>query len=211
VIPIVDPRIEAYSAAHTSAVDPLYDALREETHATVPRPQMQVGRVEGRLLKLLVELVGARLAVEVGTYTGYSALSIAEGLLEGGRLITLDKDPEATAVARRFFARAPWGHRIELRLGDAREAVHAIEGPIDFAFIDADKPGYIHYWDVLVDKLRPGGLLVVDNVLWSGRVLAPDSEDDRAIVAFNAHAAADARVEQVMLTVRDGVLVARRR
>lgn len=211
MIPLVDPALEAYAADHTEGLPALYWRLQEETWADVPRPQMQVGRVEGRLLKMLVQLVGARSAVEVGTFTGYSALCIAEGLGEGGRLVTFDRDPVATGVARRYFAEAPWGDRIELRVGDAHALVPKVEGPIDFAFIDADKPGYIHYWDALVDKLRPGGLVVVDNVLWSGRVLAPESEDDVAIVAFNRHAAADARVDKVMLTVRDGLLIARKR
>ena len=175
---------------------------------------MQVGRLEGRLLKLLAQLAGARLAVELGTFTGYSGLSIAEALPDDGRLVTFDMDPVATGVAKRYWARAPWGHKIELRLGDAREELVrfvATSGPIDFAFIDADKTGYRHYWDTLVPRMRRGGLIVVDNVLWSGHVLAPrdGDDDDHAIVAFNDHVAADDRVEAVLLTVRDGVFVAR--
>ncbi len=203
--------LEAYVSNHTSSVPTLYDRLRAETLADVAMPQMQVGQIEGRLLKLLVQLSGARVAVEVGTYTGYSALSIAEGLPADGRLITFDLDPVATAVAQRYFDEAPWGDRIELRLGDARKGVAELAEPIDFAFIDADKTGYIHYWDHLVELARPGALLVVDNVLWSGRVLRPESESDHAIVDFNAHARQDSRVESVMLTVRDGMLIARKR
>ena len=211
MIPLVDETLARYATDHSAAEDPLYAELRAETRADVPAPQMQVGRLEGRLLKLLAQLAGARLAVEIGTYTGYSALSIAEALPEDGRLITFDADPEATAVARRYFARAPWGDRIELRLGDARERLAEVEGPVDFAFIDADKTAYRHYWDVLVPRMRPGGVIAVDNVLWSGRALDPDEDDAdaRAIAAFNAHVAADDRVEAVMLTVRDGITVAR--
>ena len=211
MIPIVDETIEEYATNHSARVDALYEELRVETQANVPEPQMQVGRLEGRFLKLLAQLAGARLAVEIGTFTGYSGLSIAEGLPDDGRLITFDADPVATEVARRYFARAPWGHRIELRLGDARERVLEVDGPVDFAFIDADKTGYRHYWDTLVPRMRPGGIIAVDNVLWSGHVLAPrvGEASDRAIVDFNAHVAADTRVEAVMLTVRDGLFVAR--
>ncbi|PKN57825.1 MAG: methyltransferase [Deltaproteobacteria bacterium HGW-Deltaproteobacteria-14] len=208
---IVDEEIEGYAADHSEVLSSVYWRLQEETFTSMSSPSMQVGRVEGRLLKLLVQIAGAKRAVEVGTFTGYSALCIAEGLPADGTLMCFDKDPVATAVARRYWAEAPWGNKIELHLGDARALVQQIEGRIDFAFIDADKSGYRLYWDVLVDKLRPGGLIVVDNVLWSGRVLAPEQEDDHAIVAFNRHAAADRRVEKVMLTVRDGILIARKR
>ncbi|MCP4867228.1 MAG: methyltransferase [Proteobacteria bacterium] len=208
-MPIVDEDVEAYAAEHCSEVSDLYERLREETYAATTLPQMQVGRIEGRLLKLLVQLSGARRAVEIGTFTGYSSLSIAEGLPDDGTLICLDVSEEWTAIARRYWAEAPWGDKIELRLGPAIESLEAIDGPIDFVFIDADKEGYIGYWEALLPKMAPGGLLVIDNVLWSGSVLAPETESAKAIVAFNAHAAADDRVEQVLLTVRDGITVAR--
>lgn len=206
--------LEDYARAHTSPLDAVYDALREETYTRVQSPQMQVGHLEGRLLKLLTQISGARLAVEVGTFTGYSALCIAEGMSDDGRVHTFDVDPIATEVARRHWVDAPWGTRISLHLGDARAllpAFLAASGPIDLAFVDADKAGYIFYWDTIVDALRPGGVVLVDNVLWSGRVLDPQASDDHHIVAFNRHAAADPRVEQVLLTVRDGLLLARKR
>ncbi|TNF22766.1 MAG: methyltransferase [Deltaproteobacteria bacterium] len=208
---IVDEELEGYAADHTEVLSSVYWRLQEETYARMSSPTMQVGRVEGRLLKLLVQLVGAKRAVEVGTFTGYSALCIAEGMADDGQLVTFDSDPVATEIARRHWAEVPWGKKIELRLGDAHVELPKLTGPIDFAFIDADKTGYRFYWDILVDRLRPGGVIVVDNVLWSGRVLAPERETDQAIVAFNRHAAADRRVEKVMLTVRDGILVARKR
>jgi caffeoyl-CoA O-methyltransferase len=167
--------------------------------------------MEGRLLKLLAQLSGAKLAVEVGTFTGYSGLSIAEGLPEGGRLITCDINPSTNEMARRYFKEAPWGHKIEARLGPALDTLREITGTVDFAFIDADKTNYVNYWEALVPKLRPGGLIVADNVLWSGRVLSPSGDDDHAIVRFNKHVAADPRVEHVMLTVRDGMTLARKR
>jgi len=160
---------------------------------------------------MLARLTNARRAVEVGTFTGYSALAIAEGMAEGGKLITCDIDPVATSIAQSYFARADWGDRIELRLGPALSTLAELEGPFDLAFLDAAKEEYVDYWELLVPKMRPGGLLVADNVLWSGRVLAPESDSDRAIVRFNEHVRSDARVEAVMLTLRDGVTLARRR
>lgn len=213
---LVKEGIEDYCRAHTAALPELYERLKQETYAEAHLPQMQVGQLEGRFLKLFAQLTGARLAVEVGTFTGYSALSIAEGMVPGGALHTFDIDPVATAVARRYWAEAPWARdAVTLHLGDARAELAAFvasSGPVDLAFIDADKAGYITYWDTLVPAMRPGGVIIVDNVLWSGNVLAPrPGTDDGHIVAFNKHAAADARMEGVMLTVRDGMFVARKR
>jgi caffeoyl-CoA O-methyltransferase len=157
---------------------------------------------------LLARLTGARRAVEIGTFTGYSALSIAEGMAEGGHLTTCDIDPVNTAIAKRYFAEAAWGHRIELRLGPAMTTLPSIDGPLDLVFIDADKEGYVDYWEHLVPKVRPGGVLLADNVLWSGRVLDPATDSDRALVRFNQHVRADSRVDHVMLTVRDGLTLA---
>jgi caffeoyl-CoA O-methyltransferase len=207
---LVDKALEDYCTDATTPVTELHHRLRDETHAHVAKPQMQVGPVEGRLLMLLVKLSGAKRAVEIGTFTGYSALNIAEGLPADGELICLDIDAETTAIARRYWDESPWGERIELKLGPALESLETIEGPIDFAFIDADKPAYGAYFDALLPKMPSGGLVVVDNVLWSGRVLDPQSESDEAIVAFNAKVAADPRVEQVMLSVRDGITIARK-
>ncbi len=208
---LVPDDIERYAVAHSTSMHPLYERLKAETLSSTDMPQMQVGPLEGRLLTLLTRLTGARLAVEVGTFTGYSALSIAQGLADGGRLITCDINPVTTAIAQRYWNEAPWGGRIELRLGDATETVAAIEGPIDLVFIDADKANYVTYWETLLPKVRPGGLLVVDNVLWSGAVLDPQTDSARAIASFNSHVLNDDRVEHVMLTVRDGITVARKR
>lgn len=206
---IVPAAIEAYAKRHSDPEDALRTRLIAETHANTAWPQMQSGQVEGLLLKFLVASLQAKLVVEIGTFTGYSALIMAEGLAPGGSVITCDIDPDATAIARNHWAEHEAGSRIELRLGPAIETIASIEGPIDFAFIDADKTGYIAYWDALVPKMRKGGMIAVDNVLWSGKVLDPQDDHDHAIVAFNSHAAADPRVEKVLLTVRDGVLLAR--
>ena len=209
--PLVDPALEAYCAASTTAVGELHERLREETYRDVDKPHMQVGPIEGRLLMLLVKMSGAKRAVEIGTFTGYSALNIAEGLPEDGELHCLDVDEQTTAIARRYWDESPWGSKIQLRLGDARETLDHIPDPIDFVFIDADKLGYAAYWEALVPRLPSGALIVVDNVLWSGRVLDPQAERDHAIVAFNKMVADDDRVEQVVLTVRDGVTIARKK
>ena len=213
--------LEDFCRAHTAPLDPLYEKLRVETYASVRSPQMQVGQLEGRFLKLLTQISGAKLVVEVGTFTGYSALSIAEGLPSDGELHTFAIDPVATAIARRYWAEAPWAKdKVTLHLGDARAELatflatpgdSGLPRPIDLAFIDADKAGYIAYWDLLVPALRPGGLIIADNVLWSGRVLQPAAPDDHHIVAFDRHVSVDARVEAVMLTVRDGIFLARKK
>lgn len=200
--------IEEYAYDHTTPESELLTRLREETYRDMDRPQMQIGRIEGNLLKLLVRLVGARRIVEIGMFTGYSALMMAEGMPADGKLITCDIDPKAEAVARRYFAESPHGHKIEIRMGPALDTLATLTEPIDMAFIDADKVNYPQYYQGCMRLLRPGGLMVADNVLWSGRVLDPQDEDTRAIVAFNEMVQADARVENVCLTVRDGLMLA---
>ncbi|MCC6489013.1 MAG: class I SAM-dependent methyltransferase, partial [Candidatus Hydrogenedentes bacterium] len=169
---------------------------------------MQVGKVEGAFLRMLARLTNARHILEIGTFTGYSALCLAEGMEDGGRLITCDVDPEATDIAKQHWARSPHGSKIELRLGPALETIAALEGPWDLVFIDADKQNYIHYWEAVMPKVRQGGLLVADNVLWSGRVVNPQKESDFAVDRFNKHVVSDPRVEAVLLTVRDGITLA---
>lgn len=211
---LVPPAIEAYTEAHTSPRPPLFDALREVTYGTMASPHMQVGRVEGTLLKTLVALCRARRVVEVGTFTGFSALCMAEALPDDGELFTCDIDPVAARTAQGFFDRSPHGHKIRLRLGDARDTLRALPaGPwIDLVFIDADKERYAAYYDELLPRLRLGGLLVADNTLWSGHVLAPrpDHASDAAIVAWNRMVTDDPRVENVLLSVRDGIMLARK-
>jgi caffeoyl-CoA O-methyltransferase len=208
---LVPDAIEKYAQEHTDVPGPLFEELRQITYERMSAPQMQVGRLEGVFLRMLVRMTGARRVLEIGTFTGYSALMMAEGLPEEGELITCDVDPEAEAIARDFFARSPHGKKISLRMGPALETLKTLQGPFDLAFIDADKQNYGHYYDAVLPLLRPGGLLVADNTLWSGRVLEPKSESDQAIVAFNARVAADPRVEKVLLTVRDGMMLALKR
>jgi len=208
---LVPEALERYAEAHTTPVDPLFHALREETYARMESPEMQVGAVEGTLLRLLVELTGARSVLEIGMFTGYSALMMASGLPAGGRLVTCEIDPRAATLARGTFAKSPHGAKIEIRMGPALSTLRSLPGPFDLAFLDADKESYPAYFDAVLPLLRPGGLLVADNTLWSGRVLAPEDEEARAIDAFNERCARDPRVEAVQLTVRDGVTLVRKR
>lgn len=208
---LVDPELERYAESHTTPVEPLLLALRGETYARMESPDMQVGPVEGSFLRLLVQLSGARRVLEIGTFTGYSALMMASALPEDGQLITCDLDPVATAVARRFFDKSRHGRKIELRLGPALDTLASLQGPFDLAFLDADKERYPDYLEAILPLLRKGGLLVADNTLWSGRVLSPKGEEDRAIHAFNERCARDERLDAVLLTVRDGVTLARKR
>ena len=208
---VVPEEIEEYALVHSSREDPLLQALAQDTQANTKWPQMQTGHVEGSFLRMLVQVSKARRVLEIGTFTGYSALSMAMGLPEDGRVITCDVDPEATATARRYWEKSGQGAKIELRLGPALETIESLEGPFDFVFIDADKENYVNYWEAVLPKVRQGGLIAVDNVLWSGRVLDPKDTLDHAVVAFNRHVRYDDRVELVMLTVRDGVTLARKK
>jgi caffeoyl-CoA O-methyltransferase len=153
-------------------------------------------------------MTNARRVLEIGTFTGYSALMMAEALPDDGRLVTCDIDAESTGIAGRYWQNSPHGHKIELMLGPALGSIEKLEGPFDLVFIDADQENYSGYWEACVPKVRRGGVLVADNVLWSGRVLDPQNESDHALAAFNERVVNDPRVEAVMLTVRDGVTLA---
>jgi caffeoyl-CoA O-methyltransferase len=214
MLTIIPEALARYVEAHSSPEPEIFQALRDETEATLPMPQMQVGRVEGALLRMLVQLSGAKRVLEVGTYSGYSALAMASGLPDDGKLVTCDIDPVATMVARRYFERSPHGHKIELRLGPAIKTIRRLAeqgAGFDLVFLDADKQSYLDYYEAALPLLPAGGLVIADNTLWSGRVLDPKEESDHAIVRFNAHVAADERVDNVLLSVRDGVMLARKR
>jgi caffeoyl-CoA O-methyltransferase len=208
---LVPQTVEEYAEKHSDEVEPLFDELRDETFARTSNPQMQVGRLEGRFLHMLVKLTSARRVLEIGMFTGYSTLMMASALADDGEVITCEIDPDAEAIARRYFARHPSGQRIQVRMGPALDTLRSIAGPLDLAFIDADKGNYIAYYDAVVPLLRPGGLLIADNTLWSGKVVDPKSDVERAIARFNDHVARDARTEKVVLTVRDGMTLVRKR
>jgi caffeoyl-CoA O-methyltransferase len=208
---IVDKDIEKYAFDRTAPEPELLRRLTEETYARMKWPGMLTGRLEGRLLKLLASLSGARRVLEIGTFTGYSALSLAEGLPEDGRVVTCEIEPANAEFARRYFEASPHGKKIEIKLGAALDTLKTLAGPFDLAFIDADKENYPAYYERVMELIRPGGLILVDNTLWSGRVLQPEDAESRAIDAVNARIASDARVENVLLTVRDGLQVVRKR
>lgn len=203
-----------YMAAHRSPDDAVVLELREETAALGGSSVMQIAPDQATFLRILVAAIGARRAIEVGTFTGYSALAIARGLPPDGRLLCMDVSEEWTSIARRYWDKAGLSDRIELRLGPAVETLRSLpEDPVyDFAFVDADKRGYPVYWEELVRRLRPGGLIAIDNVLWGGRVVdeAEQGEDVVAIREFNELARTDTRVESVMLSVADGLTLARK-
>ncbi|MDQ3722225.1 MAG: O-methyltransferase [Actinomycetota bacterium] len=211
---LVSDAVEAYAAAHTTPPAEHLQALAAQTRATLDSPQMLTGEVEGRFLEFLVFLARPQLVLEIGTYSGYSALSMASALPAGGRIVSCELDPERVAFAERHIADAGMADRIEVRQGPALETIAGLDGPFDLVFVDADKAGYLDYYEAVLPKLSERGLIVVDNVLWSGRVAAPASDDDsdstQALRGFNDHVTADERVVSVMLSVRDGVMLVRR-
>jgi len=210
---IVPDEIDAYAEAHTTPPPELLTELAQETKATLSAPGMLTGTVEGRFLEQLVFGLQARRVLELGTFSGYSSLSMAAGLPEGGHIDTCEISEEHAEVARRYHAQSPLGDRITIHMGPALETIERLGGEWDFVFVDADKENYANYYEALLPRLGPSGLMAIDNTLWSGRVL--DDEDDspatRAIRELNDRIAADERVVAVQLTVRDGVTLIRRR
>lgn len=207
--------LHAYAIAHGTPPDDVQEALIAETSALGGISRMQIAPEQGTFMTLLTKLVDARFAVEVGTFTGYSSLCIARGLAPGGRLLCCDVSEEWTAIARKHWKAAGVDDRIELRIGPAADTLRSLpaEPPIDLAFIDADKTGYRTYYDEIVERLRPGGVVLLDNVLWSGNVIDPSDTSDstEAIRALNDHVAQDDRVEAVLLPIADGLTIARKR
>lgn len=198
---------------HSHARDPLLADLRRETEALGDRAAMQIGEEQGTLLGLLVAATGSKRALEIGTFTGMSSLCIARGLPAGGTLLCLDVSEEWTSVARRYWARAGLADRIELRLGPAAEALRAMpaEPAFDFAFIDADKTGYDTYFELVLPRLRPNGLIVFDNMLYGGRIDTACTPESEALNQLNRKLAEDPRVESVLIGVADGLMISRKR
>ena len=210
---IVPADIERYAVAHTSSPTEALLALAEETDRTLDAPQMMVGALEGRVLEMLVFATAPHRVLEIGTYSGYSSISMAPGLPEGGSIITCELSEQHAEVARRHIAAAGYSDRIEVLVGRAIDSLSDLSGPFDFVFIDADKGSYIDYYEAVLPKLSERGMIAADNTLWSGRVIDPSDQeaDTLAIRAFNDHVAADDRVVNVMLTVRDGITLIRKR
>ena len=209
---LIDAALAAYAAEHSTQPGALMNEVERYTHteADVADPNMVTGGLEAALLKLLVRLIGARRILEIGSFTGYSAIAMAEALEDDGKIISCEISEKHAEIARSFIRRSPDAHKIEVRLGPAVETIPTLDGPFDLVFLDADKDNYCRYYELILPRLRTGGLIVADNVLWSGKVLNPTEKSDHSIVAFNQMVQSDPRVENVLLTVRDGVTLIRK-
>lgn len=208
------PDIAAYADAHTSPESEVLRRLNRQTHLRVLRPRMLSGHGQGRFLSLISWMLRPRRVLEIGTYTGYSALCLAEGLADDGRVTTLDNNEELEPLARAYWAESPYHDRIDFRLGNAADVIPTLDETFDLVFIDADKLNNGLYFDLVIDKVRPGGFILADNVLWSGKVVQPVKSSDKdtlAVLAFNQKIQNDPRVENMLLPLRDGILVMRKR
>jgi len=212
VAEITDPRIEEYARAHSSPEPEFLTQVMRNTREFSARSGMLTGHLEGRFLKMLVAISGARRILEIGTFTGYSALSMAEALPSDGQIITCEISEEHAAVARRHIADSPYADRIDVRVGPALDTIASLDGAFDMVFIDADKPAYGAYYEAVLPRLSERGFICIDNVLWSGRVLEPDDRDQStaALRELNEAIAHDERVEAVIVPIRDGVTIVRR-
>ncbi len=204
--------IEAYVQAHTTAEPDLLKKIARDTHAQVLKPRMLSGNVQGRFLSLISKLMQPNVVLEIGTYTGYSAICLAEGLATGGKLITIDINEELENRVRGYFEQAGLKGVIDYRIGNALNLLPAINETIDLVFVDADKENYLKYYNLVIDKVRSGGLILADNVLWSGKITQTKTDKDtRALQEFNDAVVADGRVECMLLPLRDGIMMARKK
>jgi predicted O-methyltransferase YrrM len=203
--------LQQYIEKHTSPESDLLKKINRETHAHVLRPRMLSGHVQGRFLSLMSKIIRPKNILEIGTYTGYSAICLAEGLKPDGKLITVDVNEELESRVRNYFKESGFANRIDFRIGDARKIIPTLTETLDLVFIDADKENYSVYYELVVDKLHSGGIILADNVLWSGKVVQPNPDKDtKAILDFNNMIQQDARVENLLLPLRDGVFMIRK-
>lgn len=210
---LISSDIESYITAHSSPEPPHLAQLNRETHLKVLYPRMLSGHLQGRFLAMISAMMQPRLVLEIGTFTGYACICLAEGLHPEGKIITLEKDPEREIYIRKGLQDAGISNCVELQFGDARSLIPQLTGPFDLVFLDADKQGYPAYYDLILPKLRPGGIILADNVLWDGQVVdaSQHSKETDSIRRFNERVAADERVEKVMLPLRDGILMIRKK
>lgn len=210
----IDPKLIAYCEAHTSEEDELLKKIVRETQAKVLMPRMLSGHLQGKFLELLVKIHRPQLILEIGTYTGYSAICMARGLGKTGKLITLDKNDELEHMVRGFFSESGLAGQIEYKLGNALDLIPQLAGTFDFVFIDADKKNNTKYYELILDRMSSGGVILVDNVLWSGKILLEEGQktdkDTAAILAFNRKVSEDPRVETCLLPIRDGLMMIRK-
>ncbi|MCB0506198.1 MAG: class I SAM-dependent methyltransferase [Cyclobacteriaceae bacterium] len=209
----IEEELARYVEEHSQPESELLQRINRETHLEVLRPRMLSGHLQGRVLSMLSKMIRPKNVLEIGTYTGYSALCIAEGLAEGGKIITIDKNEELEARVRQYVKESPYGQQIELRIGDALEILPTLEEDFDLVFIDADKANYLNYFNLVIDRLHSGAYLIADNVLWSGKVIEQVEEGDvdtHALIEFNKAMQHDNRVENVLFPIRDGLMVIRK-
>jgi predicted O-methyltransferase YrrM len=207
----IDSAIEEYARVFSGEPSALLQELDRETHAMILQPRMLSGHLQGRFLSFFAKVCRPTTILEIGTYTGYSALCLAEGLLAGGRLITIDINEELETFTRSFFDRSDYKEQIDYRIADAKDELTKIEGPFDLVFIDADKRNYALYYDLIIDKMSPGGIILVDNVLWSGKIVDENARDKstQALKDFNQKCLDDPRVDKMLLPLRDGLYMLR--
>ena len=203
-----------YCQEHTSPEDDILQQISRETHAKVLMPRMLSGHLQGKTLELFSKLLGPQVILEIGTFTGYSAICLAKGLSKEGKIFTLDINVELETMVRAYFDKSGFSSKIDYRIGNALDLIPQLHGNFDLVFIDADKINYINYYQLIVDRVNPGGLILADNVLWSGKVLVRDGEkihkDTQAILDFNRMVQEDPRVENVLFPIRDGIMMARK-
>lgn len=212
--PTTFPGFERYALEYTTPEPELMQQLIRDTHLAVTTPGMLSGLLQGRLLKMISQMIRPKAILEIGTFTGYSAIYLAAGLAEGGKLHTIDNNPEVAHIAEKYFTASGLQDKIVAHQGDALEVIGGLGGPFDLVFIDADKENYISYYEAVLPKLTPGGFIIADNVLWYGKVLSEDALTDketRGIAAFNLHVKNDPRVEHLLLPFRDGLMMVRRK
>jgi len=211
----IDARLSEYAEKHSSAEPDLLKRLNRDTHAHVLSPRMLSGHLQGRFLSMISHLKRPARILEIGTYTGYSAICLAEGLSENGELHTIDVNEELESRTRAYFDASPLGKHIIYHIGHALEIIPRLSGPFDIVFIDADKENYSRYYDLVADRMSPGGLIIADNVLWSGKVVDPTAltkdTTTRLLDEFNQKVAKDSRMETVLVPIRDGLLMARKK
>ncbi len=210
----LEPKIEEYVIGHTSEEPPVLKELNRETYAKILMPRMLSGHLQGRVLAMLSQMIRPQNILEIGTYTGYSAICLCEGLKENGKLFTIDINDELENMVRKYFLKEGVDKKINFLIGDAMKIIPGIKETFDLVFIDADKINYSNYYDLVFDKVRPGGFIIADNVLWSGKVLDQKEKmdtDTKAIVAYNQKIISDKRVENVLFPIRDGLMIARKK
>ncbi|AKP49927.1 O-methyltransferase [Cyclobacterium amurskyense] len=211
---MIDEELLNYCEQNSGEEDALLQLIRRQTNLKVLKPRMLSGHLQGKMLELFVKMTGGKNVLEIGTFTGYASIFLARGLASKGKLTTIDVNEELEEMVRGFFNQSGLMDKIDYRIGNALEVIPTLTEPLDFVFIDADKRNYVNYFDLVVDKMKPGGLILADNILWSGKVLAKNRKkldrDTAAILAYNEKVNADQRVENVILPIRDGIMLARK-